>query len=302
MTSLRTCSGAFTSCSPRSVSCSSRSTSGIRLGIPWCSSLPRLGAAARSEHESSLVSTSAVGGQVEAVATKLGDALKALNDAQRQRLAQEWGYTQLGAPLPKGVTPSVLARSIPDDHSRFDAKRLILGLAIPLGLMAAGYAWMWYMHSIIPGWQQAACWLLVGTGYFGIFTLGHEAARLALLPGNTGLQTAIGSVLMAPSLYSLEAWRVGVMVHYNQVSHRHSEPVLPLLVSPWQHQHTHAVTLASRRRTCAVRTALRGSRSPNAAWQPWGRRRARGRVWPARRRSSFWALSFTGCRRGAAST
>ena len=132
-------------------------------------------------------------------------------------LAQEWGYTQLGAPLPPGVTPSVLARSIPDEHSRHDPKLLLLGLAVPLGLMAVGYAWMWYMHSIIPGWQQAICWLLVGTGYFGVFALGHEAARLALLPGNPGLQTGIGSLLMAPSLYSLEAWRVGIMVHYNQV-------------------------------------------------------------------------------------
>ena len=166
-----------------------------------------------------LVSTNSIdrqgSGRPEPAQT-LGETLQTLNDGQRQRLAQEWGYKQLGAPLPEGVTLGVLARSIPDEHARFDAARLLAGIAAPLTLMAAGYAWMWYMHSILPGWQQAACWLLIGTGYFGLFTVGHEAARLALVPGGPRLQTVIGSLLMAPSLYSLEAWRVSVMVHFNQ--------------------------------------------------------------------------------------
>ena len=77
---------------------------------------------------------------------------------------QEWGYTQLGAPLPEGITLGVLSRSVPEELSTFDTRRMLLGFAAPLALMAAGYAWMWYMHSIIPGWQQAFCWVLVGTG------------------------------------------------------------------------------------------------------------------------------------------
>lgn len=146
----------------------------------------------------------------------LDDALAQLGEQQRQALAQEWGYTRVGARLPEGITLGVLSQAIPEEAMQLDLKALAVGMALPLALMAAGYAWMAYAHSIIGPLQQAACWLLIGTGYFGLFTAALDAARLALLPGRHGLQSFIGSLLLAPSLYSLEAVRVQLLMHYSQ--------------------------------------------------------------------------------------
>ena len=70
-----------------------------------------------------------------------------------------------------------------------------------------------YMHSIIPLWQLAVCWMMVGTGYAGVFTLAHDAARGSLLPFAPAIQDILGTVLMAPSLYSFESWRLRFVSH-----------------------------------------------------------------------------------------
>ncbi|GAX75554.1 hypothetical protein CEUSTIGMA_g2997.t1 [Chlamydomonas eustigma] len=146
------------------------------------------------------------------------EAISTLDKTQLKQLATSWGYDQLGTSLPPGITTGVLSSSIPEELTGFDLKRLLLGLIAPFALMTAGYFWMWYMHSIIPAWQQATCWIMIGTGYFGLFNVAHDAARMALLPDNLSLQSWIGSLIMAPSLYSLEAWRASLFVHYNMTN------------------------------------------------------------------------------------
>lgn len=90
----------------------------------------------------------------------------------------------LGVQLPEGIDPAVLLRALPEEVEQHSTKRALLGLAAPLALMAAGYGWMWYMHSITPLWQQLLCWLAVGTGYVGLFQVAHECGRNAFLPNN----------------------------------------------------------------------------------------------------------------------
>ena len=147
--------------------------------------------------------------------------LDEMDDEQLQALAKEWGFKQLGMPMPTGVPLAKISDCVPLNFQVFDLQPFLLGLLVPIALMSSGYLWLWFMHSIIPGWQQALCWLLVGTGYFSLFNgMASDAARTALLPGTGGgpggLQAILGSILMAPSLYSLEAWRLSLMVHYNE--------------------------------------------------------------------------------------
>lgn len=208
LASSRLCSGLNASTSERSPACISlRRSSALRF---------RGSLSSVSQHSRS--STSSAAAQAPSSSTTLPRAIDGLSDQQRHQLAAEWGYEQLGTPLPSGITPAVLTQSMPLEVALIDEKRALLGVLAPIALMAAGYGWLWYMHTIIPGWQQALCWLMVGTGYFGLFVVAHDAARLALLPDNTELQNALGSLLMAPSLYSLEAWRVSLLIHYNQTN------------------------------------------------------------------------------------
>jgi fatty acid desaturase len=86
-------------------------------------------------------------------------------------------------------------------------------LALSVGLMAVGYAYLWFWHSICPLWQQLACWLVIGTGYFGIFQTAVDCAHFAFWPQRPLLQDVLGAVLMAPALMSYAVFRIKYFSH-----------------------------------------------------------------------------------------
>lgn len=134
--------------------------------------------------------------------------LEGLTDIQLAVQAADWGYTQLGRPFPEGVFMEALADCVPDSLLQPDPKQAWGHLALSLGIMAVGASWLWYNHSICPLWQRALCWLLLGTGYFGVFQTACDCARFAFLQGSQRAADALGSLLMAPSLFSYETWRL----------------------------------------------------------------------------------------------
>jgi hypothetical protein len=112
-----------------------------------------------------------------AAAGTIAEQLAGMDDVQRAQQGQDWGYDRLGAPLPEGVSLTALANQLPPSVFTTDAAQAATRAACSLALMAAGYAWLAYMHSICPLWQQLVCWLAVGTGYFGLFQLAADAAH-----------------------------------------------------------------------------------------------------------------------------
>jgi fatty acid desaturase len=79
--------------------------------------------------------------------------------------------------------------------------------------MAAGYAYLWFWHSICPLWQQLLCWVVIGTGYFGVFQTAVDCAHFAFWPQRPLMQDALGAVLMAPALMSYEVFRLKYFNH-----------------------------------------------------------------------------------------
>nr|ANF04698.1 omega-6 fatty acid desaturase [Chlamydomonas sp. ICE-L] len=143
----------------------------------------------------------------------MADRLANMDETQRLVLADEWGFTTVGELLPDGADPIILASSMSDDVRDIDGGTAFTRALAPLALMVSAYAWMWFMHSIIPVWQLVICWIAIGTGYTGLFTLAHDAARGALTPSAPRLQEFLGSLIMAPSLYSFQAWRLRFISH-----------------------------------------------------------------------------------------
>lgn len=188
-----------------------------------------------------------------------------LSESERTALADQWGFSFVGMQLPAGIRPDALHVALPPEVLQFSIQRAWAGLAAPLALMAAGYGWMCYWHGIVPLWQQLFCWLAIGTGYTGLFTIAHECARGTFLPqfpdtqvgvgcvvhtwgrGQhtyqhcsqgpqstwnrtvhifsraqhllcAAMQNALGALIMAPSLFSLDSWRVRIFHHHNTVS------------------------------------------------------------------------------------
>ncbi|KAG2430082.1 hypothetical protein HXX76_010181 [Chlamydomonas incerta] len=140
-------------------------------------------------------------------------SLDGLPETQKYVYADEWGFSRVGADFPPGSHPSLFSQLLPQGLFAFDARAAAAAVAVPLAAMAAGYGWLWYMHSIAPVWQQALCAALIGTGYAGLFKVAHECAMLRFMPQMPGLQAALGTLLMAPSLYSLPSWRLHHLHH-----------------------------------------------------------------------------------------
>jgi hypothetical protein len=139
--------------------------------------------------------------------------LQDLNDTQLQQQAQDWGYQQIGRPLPEGLSLDTIAATIPDEHYQPDLLKAVGYLALSVAVMAAGYTYLWYWHSLCPLWQQLACWVVIGTGYFGVFQSAVDCGRFAFWPQRPRLQDFLGAVLMAPALFSYELFRLKYLNH-----------------------------------------------------------------------------------------
>lgn len=136
-----------------------------------------------------------------------------LPHTQKYVLADEWGFQQVGGSFPEGTPSYVIAEQLPDELLERDTLKGLVSLALPLALIVTGVAWMSYWTGLCPIWQKLLCWISIGTGYTGLFAVAHDAARMALLPDRPRLNDFIGSLLMAPSLFSLESWRLRFLNH-----------------------------------------------------------------------------------------
>eukprot|EP00877_Chromochloris_zofingiensis_P007039 jgi/Chrzof1/2589/Cz11g21120.t1_FAD6B[v5.2] len=139
--------------------------------------------------------------------------LSQLDDVQLQQQAHDWGFTQIGRPLPEGVSVTAIADILPEEDFHLDLVQAFGRLAMSIAIMAAGYWYLWYMHSICPVWQQLLCWLVIGTGYFGVFQTATDCAHFAFHPEEPLFQDVLGATLMAPSLFSFETWRLKYFNH-----------------------------------------------------------------------------------------
>lgn len=139
--------------------------------------------------------------------------LQELDDEQLQRQASKWGYIQVGRPLPEGLSLTAITDTVPDEHFELDLVKAVGYLAMSLGVMALGYSYLWYWHSICPWWQQFFCWVVIGTGYFGVFQSAVDCAHFAFWPSRPLVQDLLGATLMAPALISYEIWRLKYFNH-----------------------------------------------------------------------------------------
>ncbi|GLI60987.1 hypothetical protein VaNZ11_003244 [Volvox africanus] len=156
------------------------------------------------------------GAAVESALTDMDRGATSVDSFDHTRkfvFADEWGFTRVGGNLPEGTTPATFSDMFPERFFAIEPRHAAAAIAVPLAAMAAGYGWLWYMHSICPAWQQLACAALIGTAYTGLFKVAHECACFRFLPESPRLQDVLGLVLMLPSLYPFTSWRLHYMHH-----------------------------------------------------------------------------------------
>ncbi|KAG2497440.1 hypothetical protein HYH03_004595 [Edaphochlamys debaryana] len=146
-------------------------------------------------------------------ATAAGVDLESLSEPRKYVLADEWGFSRLGCGLPAGAPPTTFGQILPERLFGYSLRSAVAAVALPLSVMAVGYGWLWFWRGVCPLWQQALCAVLIGTAYTGLFKVAHECARFAFVPQSPGLNDALGSLLMLPSLYPFPSWRLAYMSH-----------------------------------------------------------------------------------------
>lgn len=136
-----------------------------------------------------------------------------MSDAELQQAASDWGYVQIGRPLPEGVSLTAIADTLPDQVFALDLPKALGYLGLSLAVMAAGYSYLAYWHTICPLWQQLLAWVVIGTGYYGAFQTAVDCAHFVFWPERPLIQDVLGALLMAPALISYELYRLKYFNH-----------------------------------------------------------------------------------------
>ncbi|GAQ88456.1 omega-6 fatty acid desaturase [Klebsormidium nitens] len=121
---------------------------------------------------------------------------------ERERLAKEYGFEQIGAPIPKGVTLRQVQNSLPPEV--FEINELRSYSAVLLTACAVGASvWMianspWYLLPLVYAYTSAA--------WTGLFVIGHDCAHKCFSK-NKLMEDIVGTLAFAPLLYPYEPWR-----------------------------------------------------------------------------------------------
>lgn len=120
----------------------------------------------------------------------------------RERLAKEYGFRQIGEPLPDNVTLKQVIDSLPQEVFEIDDFKAWKSVVISLASMALGLA----MIANAPWYLLPLAWAYTGTAFTGWFVVGHDCAHKAFSK-NKLLEDIVGTIMFMPLIYPYEPWR-----------------------------------------------------------------------------------------------
>ncbi|BBN09957.1 acyl-lipid omega-6 desaturase (Delta-12 desaturase) [Marchantia polymorpha subsp. ruderalis] len=127
----------------------------------------------------------------------------ALEDAEvRARLAEEYGFQQIGEPVPENVTLKNVIDSLPKEVfeiNNFKAWRTV-------AITAVSYTLALFLISKSPWYLLPFAWAYAGTAATGLFVIGHDCAHKCFSK-NKLLEDIVGTIAMMPLIYPYEPWR-----------------------------------------------------------------------------------------------
>lgn len=122
---------------------------------------------------------------------------------ERERLADQYGFTQIGEPLPDNITLKQVVDTIPAEAfelNEFKAwKTVLISIASMALAEVAIYNSPWYLLPL--------CWAFAGTAFTGFFVVGHDCAHKNFSK-NKLVEDIVGTIMMAPLIYPYEPWRI----------------------------------------------------------------------------------------------
>ncbi|XP_057969788.1 omega-6 fatty acid desaturase, chloroplastic-like [Malania oleifera] len=152
-------------------------------------------------------------------ALAIPDAPASLDNAEcRKRLAESYGYTQIGEPLPGNVTLKDIVETIPKKLYEIDHVKSLKALSFSVGTYALGL----FMTSQAPWYLLPFAWALTGTAASGLFCIGHDCGHKSFWK-NKLVEDIIGTLVFLPLIYPYEGWRFEHDRHHAKTNMLHED-------------------------------------------------------------------------------
>eukprot|EP00252_Welwitschia_mirabilis_P017664 TRINITY_DN390_c0_g1_i1.p1 TRINITY_DN390_c0_g1~~TRINITY_DN390_c0_g1_i1.p1 ORF type:complete len:443 (-),score=57.76 TRINITY_DN390_c0_g1_i1:241-1569(-) len=130
-------------------------------------------------------------------------AVSSLHDPEkRNRLAIEYGFTKIGAPVPDNVTLKTIADTLPREVFEIDDIKAWKTVAITVAAYSLGL----FLIAKAPWYLLPLAWAWTGTAVTGFFVIGHDCAHKSFSK-NKLLEDIVGTLAFLPLIYPYEPWR-----------------------------------------------------------------------------------------------
>ncbi|XP_073044175.1 omega-6 fatty acid desaturase, chloroplastic-like [Primulina eburnea] len=120
----------------------------------------------------------------------------------RQQLSQNYGFRQIGEPLPDNVTIKDIMDTIPRKVFEIDDIKALKSVLISVTSYALGI----WMIAKAPWYLLPLSWAWTGTAITGFFIIGHDCAHKSF-SRNKLLEDVVGTLAFMPLIYPYEPWR-----------------------------------------------------------------------------------------------
>lgn len=120
----------------------------------------------------------------------------------RAKLAEEYGFNQIGEQVPATVTLKNIIDSLPPEVFKIDNVKAWRTVAISITAYAAGL----FLIAKAPWYLLPLAWFYTGTALTGFFVIGHDCAHKSFST-NKLLEDIVGTLAFMPLIYPYEPWR-----------------------------------------------------------------------------------------------
>ncbi|KAL3629616.1 Omega-6 fatty acid desaturase, chloroplastic [Castilleja foliolosa] len=120
----------------------------------------------------------------------------------RQKLCEDYGFQQIGEPLPDNVTLRDIIDTLPKKVFELDDMKAWKSVLTS----ATSYALGIFMIAKAPWYLLPLAWAWTGTAITGFFVIGHDCAHKSF-SRNKLVEDIVGTLAFMPLIYPYEPWR-----------------------------------------------------------------------------------------------
>uniref|UniRef100_A0A7C9CIB8 Fatty acid desaturase domain-containing protein n=1 Tax=Opuntia streptacantha TaxID=393608 RepID=A0A7C9CIB8_OPUST len=135
-----------------------------------------------------------------------------------KKLAESYGFQQIGEPLPDDVTLRDIITSLPKKVFDIDDMKAWGSVLISVTSYVLGI----FMIAKAPWYLLPLAWAWTGTAITGFFVIGHDCAHRSFAR-NKLLEDIVGTLAFMPLIYPYEPWRFKHDQHHAKTNMLHED-------------------------------------------------------------------------------